>query len=101
MTSRNNQVERLFLLKLSGDFAPHILQSAVRRFVRSSKNEVIFPMPGKIKCHILFRGTEVNLKALVDWLEQMPCGLRHLEKVEIGEADNFVSALKGDIRPWR
>jgi hypothetical protein len=58
-------------------------------------------MLGKIRCYLIFRGTEVNLKSLVSWLEQSPCGLRHLATVEIGEADNFVSALKGDVRSWR
>ena len=101
MVSRINQGERLFLLRLAGEFAPHIFQSAVRRFVRSLDCEVTFSALGKIRCHLVFRGTESELNSLVNWLAQSPCGLRHLEKVEIGEADNFVSALKGDVRRWR
>lgn len=96
-----NQSSGLFLLRLSGEFAPHIFKSALRRFVRSAGGEVIFPVLGKVECQLIFRGTEAGLSLLVDWLGQQPCGLRHIALIEVGEADDFVSALKGLVRGWR
>jgi hypothetical protein len=98
MASRSNRAGRLFLFRLSGEFAPHIFQPAVRRFVRSLDCEVIFPILGKTECHLIFRGAEASFRLFTNWLEQASCGLHHLETINVGEANNLVSALKGNVR---
>lgn len=94
------QGKRLFVLHVSGELSPHIFQPAVHRFVRSLSCEVVFPVLGRATCHLIFRGTEAKLKSVVDWLKGMPCGLQRLARLEVGEADDFISALKGNVRCW-